>query len=124
VDRIVCFFVSYNRHWFNRFLGANLGHCLSTLYLSSDACCADLPLALLGAPVSIGRAGSRSLGSAVAKTENLGAALPGQDRLRPFGIIGATIPSNRSPLGIDLNAPWRIDRLHLVALKPGFKPIL
>jgi hypothetical protein len=64
---------------------------MSTVNPYSDAGCAALPLALLGAPVNIGRPGSRetrarSLG--VAKTEDLGAALPEQDRMWPFGIIG------------------------------------
>ena len=54
-----------------------------------------LPLALLGAPVSIGETRVtvyrllprlRTPGSQ--KTENLGAALPGQDRMWSFGIIG------------------------------------
>ena len=57
--------------------------------LSSDASCADLPLTLLGAPVSIGallKPGSRSLGED--KTETGPSALPGQDHMYPFGIIG------------------------------------
>ena len=57
--------------------------------LSSDASYADLPLALLGAPVDIGalvKPGSRSLGNA--KTETGRAALPGQDHMYPFGIVG------------------------------------
>ena len=56
---------------------------------SSDAGYADLPLALLGAPVDIGalvKPGSRSLGKA--KTETGRAALPGQDHMYPFGIFG------------------------------------
>ena len=51
----VCFFVSCNRQWFNRVpAGGEPADCLSTLHPYSDAGCADLPLTLLGAPVSIG----------------------------------------------------------------------
>jgi len=59
--------------------------------LSSDAGYADLPLALLGAPVDIG---------ALIKTwvtvswqgqdRDWQAALPGQDHMDPFGFIGVT----------------------------------
>ena len=61
----VCFFVLCNRHWFNRVPGPiRDGGCLSTLRFCSDASYADLPLALLGAPVDIEtlvKLGSRSL---------------------------------------------------------------
>jgi hypothetical protein len=65
----VCFFVLCNRHWFNKAPGPDpRGTELRVTYLpsafSSDASCADLPLPLLGAPVSIGalvKLGSRSL---------------------------------------------------------------
>jgi hypothetical protein len=60
------------------------GDCLSTLHPYSDAGCAVLPLTLLGSPVSIGE--SRSLGCR--QDRDLGSALPGQDRMCPFGIIG------------------------------------
>ena len=60
----VCFFVLCNRHWFNRVPGPNRdGGYLSTLRFCSDARYADLPLPLLGAPVSIEalvKLGSRS----------------------------------------------------------------
>jgi hypothetical protein len=54
----VCFFVLCNRHWFNKAPGPDpRGTELEVTYLpfafSSDASCADLPLPLLGAPVSI-----------------------------------------------------------------------
>jgi hypothetical protein len=65
----VCFFVLCNRHWFNKAPGPDpRGTELGVTYLpstiSSDAGYADLPLPLLGAPVSIGalvKLGSRSL---------------------------------------------------------------
>ena len=61
----VCFFVLCNRHWFNRVPGPNRdGGYLYTLRFCSDASYADLPLPLLGAPVSIEalvKLGSRSL---------------------------------------------------------------
>ncbi len=66
-----------------------LGVAYIPLTVRSDAGYADLPLALLGAPVSIGalvKPGSRSLGKT--KTEAGRAALPGQDHMYPFGIIG------------------------------------
>ena len=54
----VCFFVLCNRHRFNRVPGAPPRDGLGVTYLpsafSSDAGYADLPLALLGAPVDIG----------------------------------------------------------------------
>ena len=54
----VCFFVLCNRHRFNRIPGAPPRDGLGVTYLpttiSSDAGYADLPLALLGAPVDIG----------------------------------------------------------------------
>ena len=66
----VCFFVLCNRHRFNRVPGAPPRDGLGVTYLpftiSSDAGYADLPLALLGAPVSIGallEPGSRSPGA-------------------------------------------------------------
>ena len=65
----VCFFVLCNRHWFNKAPGPDprgteleVADLPSTI--SSDAGCADLPLPLLGAPVSIEalvKLGSRSL---------------------------------------------------------------
>jgi hypothetical protein len=65
ISRVVCFFVLCNRHWFNRVPGPNRdGGYLSTLRFCSDASYADLPLALLGAPVNIEtlvKLGSRSL---------------------------------------------------------------
>ena len=87
---LVCFFVLCNRHWFNRVPGPNRdGGYLSTLRFCSDASYADLPLALLGAPVDIG---------ALVKTwvtvswqgqdRDWQAALPGQDHMDPFGFIG------------------------------------
>ena len=65
----VCFFVLCNRHWFNKAPGPDpRGTELEVAYLhftiSSDAGYADLPLPLLGAPVSIEalvKLGSRSL---------------------------------------------------------------
>jgi hypothetical protein len=60
----------------------NLGISCLPVRPYSDAGCANLPLTVLGAPVSIGETG------VTAKTEILGAALPGQDHMRPFGIIG------------------------------------
>ncbi len=65
----VCFFVLCNRHWFNKVPGPDpRGTEMEVTYLpfsfSSDASCADLPLPLLGAPVSIEalvKLGSRSL---------------------------------------------------------------
>ena len=63
----VCFFVLCNQHWFNRVPGAPPRDGLGSTYLpftiSSDPGYADLRLALLGAPVSIGallEPGSRS----------------------------------------------------------------
>jgi hypothetical protein len=50
----VCFFVLCIRHWFNRVMGTNLGSACLPVHPYSDAGCADLPLTLLGAPVSIG----------------------------------------------------------------------
>jgi len=52
----VCFFVLCNRHWFNRVPGPRYGPggCLSTLHPCLDTGYADLPLTLLGVPVSIG----------------------------------------------------------------------
>ena len=65
----VCFFVLCNRHWFNKAPGPDpRGTEMGVTYLpstiSSDAGYADLPLPLLGAPVSIEalvKLGSRSL---------------------------------------------------------------
>ncbi len=92
---VLCFFVLCNRHRFTQFnrapgpdQGDRTGGYLP-FALSSYASYADLPLALLGAPVDIGalvKPGSRSLGKA--KTETGRAALPGQDHMYPFGIIG------------------------------------
>ena len=67
--------------------------------ISSDAGYADLPLPLLGAPVSIGallKPGSRSPG-ANPRTETGQAALPGQDYMYPFGVIG--VASRYLPAG-------------------------
>jgi hypothetical protein len=51
----VCFFVLCNRHRFNRVPGSSLGiACLLPVRPYSDAGHSDLPLTLLGAPVSIG----------------------------------------------------------------------
>ena len=66
-----CFFVLCNRHWFNKApgpdpRGTELGVAYLPSALSSDAGYADLPLALLGAPVDIGallKPGSRSPGA-------------------------------------------------------------
>ena len=65
----MCFFVLCNRHWFNKTPGPDpRGTEMEVTYLpfafSSDASYADLPLPLLGAPVSIEalvKLGSRSL---------------------------------------------------------------
>jgi len=51
-----CVFLCFNRHWFNkaRILGGTeLGVTYLPSTISSDAGYADLPLPLLGAPVSI-----------------------------------------------------------------------
>jgi hypothetical protein len=65
----VCFFVLCNRHWFNKApgpdpRGTEMGVTYLPFTISSDAGYADLPLPLLGAPVSIEalvKLGSRSL---------------------------------------------------------------
>ena len=72
----MCFFVLCNRHWFNKApgpdpRGTELGVAYLPSTISSDAGYADLPLALLGAPVDIGalvKPGSRSLGKAKTET--------------------------------------------------------
>ena len=91
----VCFFVLCNRHQFNRVPdqpprdGLGVTYLPSAFQVSSYAGYADLPLALLGAPVDIG---------ALVKTwvtvswqgqdRDWQAALPGQDHMDPFGFIG------------------------------------
>ena len=65
--------------------GTEMGVTYLPFTISSDAGYADLPLPLLGAPVSIEalvKLGSRSL----AETDQ--AAFPGQDHMYPFGVIG------------------------------------
>ena len=89
-----CFFVLCNRHWFNRVPGAPPRDGLGVTYLpstiSSDAGYADLPLALLGAPVSIGALLKTRVTVSRGRTPGprRRAALPGQDHMYPFGIIG------------------------------------
>ena len=85
----VFFFISCNRHRFNRVPGAPPRDGLGVTYLpstiSSDAGYADLPLALLGAPVSIGallEPGSRSPG-AEPQDRDWSGRPPGQDALEP-----------------------------------------
>ena len=87
LEHVLC-----NRHWFNRVPGAPPRDGLGVTYLpstiSSDAGYADLPLALLGAPVSIGalvKLGSRSLAK---QDRDWSSRPPGQDYMYPFGVIG------------------------------------
>ena len=79
----MCFFVSCNRHWFNK--GPDL---YLPLTISSDAGYVDLPPPLLGAPVSIGalvKLGSRSRAE---QDRDWSSRPPGQDYMYPFGVIG------------------------------------
>ena len=66
--------------------GTELGVTYLLSALSSDAGYADLPLPLLGAPVDIGALVGHGL--LRSKTETGQAALPGQDHMYPFGVIG------------------------------------
>jgi hypothetical protein len=91
----VCFFVLCNRHWFNRVPGAPPRDGLGVTYLpstiSSDAGYADLPLALLGAPVSIGallEPGSRSPGAEPQDRDWPGRPPGTGPSMYPFGLIG------------------------------------
>ena len=95
-SELVCVSLFYVRHRFNRVPDPPPRDRLGVTYLpfafSSDAGYADLPLALLGAPVDIG---------ALVKTwvtvswqgqdRDWQAALPGQDCMYPFGLIGAAL---------------------------------
>jgi len=92
----VCFFVLCNRHRFNRVPDQPPRDRLGVTYLpftiSSDAGYADLPLASLGAPVSIGALVKTwvtvSCEATQACDRDWQAGLPGQDHMYPFGLIG------------------------------------
>ncbi len=103
---------------------AELGVTYLPFTISSDAGYADLPLALLGAPVSIG---------ALIKTwvtvswqgqdRDWQAALPGQDHMDPFCFIG--VASRYIPAGAvsELAVPWGFRITHLsVKSHPGIAP--
>jgi hypothetical protein len=66
--------------------GVEPGDCLFILYLYSDAGYADLPITLLGAPVSLGENLRRPYGLGLDSTAL--APLPAQDLMCAFGIIG------------------------------------
>ena len=70
---------------------AKLGVTYLPFALSSDAGYADLPLALLGAPVDIGALVKTWVTVTVSwqgQDRDWQAALPGQDHMDPFGFIG------------------------------------
>ena len=66
---------------------AELGVTYLPFTISSDAGYADLPLALLGAPVDIG-ALVKTWVTVSCQDRDWQTALPGQDHMDPFGFIG------------------------------------
>ncbi len=100
----MCFFVLCNRHRSNRVPDPPPRDRLGVTYLpstiSSDAGYANLPLALLGAPVGIGALIKTWVTVTVSwqgQDRDWQAALPGQDHMDPFGFIG--VASRYIPAG-------------------------